>query len=116
MRIHLLFLLLLAIAITMTSSAKLVEICTYYSDSNKPASGALVYVDERFAGATSDDGNLSVDMDLGSHSVEAQCTLGKHRYKGETEVNVTNDPMGTQWIWLGDKKATRPPLCPHCSE
>ena len=42
----------MAIAITTTSSAKLGEILTYYSDSNQPASVALVYVDERFAGAT----------------------------------------------------------------
>ncbi|MDD1753658.1 MAG: hypothetical protein LUQ38_11290 [Methanotrichaceae archaeon] len=114
MRICMLTLLVLAIAITMTSSAKLVEIWTYYSDSKQPASGALVYVDERYAGSTNDEGKIMVDIDLGNHSVSAQCTLaGKNRYKGQKPVNVTNDPIGAQSVWLS-KAATRKPLCPSC--
>jgi len=107
-------LLVLAIAITMTSSAKLVEISTYYSDSKQPASGAQVYVDEKYVGSTNDDGKIMVDIDLGHHSVSVKSTLsGKYRYRGETPVNVTNDPTGAQRLWLS-KAATRTPLCPHC--
>ena len=114
MRMSLLIMLVLAIAITMTSSAKLVEIWTYYSDSNQSASGAQVYVDEKYAGSTNDDGKIMVDIDLGNYSVSAKSTLsGKYRYRGETPVNVTNDPIDAQWVWLS-KAATRAPLCPHC--
>jgi hypothetical protein len=116
MRISILILLVLAIAITMISSAKLVEFLTYYSDSNKPASGALVYVDKKYAGSTNNEGKLRVDIDPGNHSVNVQCTLaGKYRYDGQKSINVTNGPMNAQLIRLS-KVATRTHLCPACSD